>query len=268
MGESRYDAAIEEISIPFEGSRMPGLIYTASGAGPHPTVVLLHGIPGNEKNLDIAQAIRRDGFNVLFFHYRGAWGAEGDYAISQLVDDVGAALAFLRQADNAKQYRVDTEHLSVLGHSLGGWAALAAGHEDSGLVCVGAMAPANVGEWKLSFEKNDATARRLTQYADSLYMLNGFDGAAMRRQLESASLVSLDAREYGRGLQGKSVFMIVGDRDDVTTEERMFTPVVKAYEQVADLPLEHHVITGDHSFSWSRLELIQRVLNWLNRDCR
>ena len=77
--DAEHPPAINELTIPSDGSRMPGLIYVANGPGPHPTVVLLHGFPGNEKNLDLAQALRRAGFNVLFFHYRGAWGAEGDY---------------------------------------------------------------------------------------------------------------------------------------------------------------------------------------------
>lgn len=47
------------------------IVYEAQGPGPHPTVVLLHGYPGNEWNLDLAQAIRRAGWNVVFFHYRG-----------------------------------------------------------------------------------------------------------------------------------------------------------------------------------------------------
>jgi len=38
---------------------MNAIVYEAQGAGPHPTVVLLHGFPGNEQNLDLAQAIRR-----------------------------------------------------------------------------------------------------------------------------------------------------------------------------------------------------------------
>lgn len=61
---------------------MSGLIYIASGAGPHPTVILLHGYPGNEKNLDLAQSLRREGWNVLFFHYRGAWGSEGEFSLT------------------------------------------------------------------------------------------------------------------------------------------------------------------------------------------
>ncbi len=263
-----YPPAIEELGISSDGARMPGLIYIANGEGPHPTVVLLHGFPGNEKNLDIAQALRRAGFNVLFFHYRGAWGAEGSYSIRQLDDDALAALAFLRDPANAGKYRVDTAHLSLLGHSLGGYTALAAASRDRDVVCVGAMAPANLGFWKEGFAKGDAIGERLFAYADSLFMLEDFDGAVMRRQLQSAPVDELDTRGFGPALRGKSVFMVVGDEDTVTTPEAMFQPVVAAYERVEGLDLEHHIITGDHSFSWSRLLLTRLVLDWLEQDCR
>jgi dienelactone hydrolase len=65
---SQYPATVTEFPILSNGSRMPGFMYIAEGPGPHPTVVLLHGIPGNEKNLDIAQSLRRAGFNTLFFN--------------------------------------------------------------------------------------------------------------------------------------------------------------------------------------------------------
>jgi len=37
------------------GKRLNGIIYLAQGQGPHPTVLLLHGLPGNERNLDLTQ---------------------------------------------------------------------------------------------------------------------------------------------------------------------------------------------------------------------
>ena len=73
-GSDQSPPRIEELTIKSHGMRMPGLAYLAAGNGPHPTVLLLHGYPGNEKNLDVAQALRRLGWNVVFFHYRGAWG--------------------------------------------------------------------------------------------------------------------------------------------------------------------------------------------------
>ncbi len=45
--DARFPAAVTELSILHAGDRMPGHIYQAQGEGPHPTVVLLHGLPGN-----------------------------------------------------------------------------------------------------------------------------------------------------------------------------------------------------------------------------
>ena len=111
--DPQHPAAIAELSIPSSGARMPALIYLANGPGPHPTFVLLHGFPGNEKNLDIAQDLRRNGFNVLFFHYRGAWGSQGDYSLLHLAEDAASALSYLRQ--NAAELHVDPGKLSLVG---------------------------------------------------------------------------------------------------------------------------------------------------------
>jgi pimeloyl-ACP methyl ester carboxylesterase len=60
-------AAMETFQIPSHGAMLNALAYIGEGAGPHPVVLLLHGFPGNEKNLDLAQAIRRDGWDVVYF---------------------------------------------------------------------------------------------------------------------------------------------------------------------------------------------------------
>jgi predicted alpha/beta-fold hydrolase len=59
--DSAHPARMEVLHIPSGGVKINGLAYLASGAGVHPTLVLFHGLPGNEKNLDIAQAVRRVG---------------------------------------------------------------------------------------------------------------------------------------------------------------------------------------------------------------
>ena len=46
------------LHIPSHGVLINGLVYSPSGAGLHPTLVICHGLPGNEKNLDLAQAVR------------------------------------------------------------------------------------------------------------------------------------------------------------------------------------------------------------------
>src|SRR5689334_15673236 len=73
--DSSYPPGTEELAFLSHGARLNGFFYLAAGRGPHPTAILLHGFPGNERNLDLAQALRRAGMNVLFFSYRGAWGS-------------------------------------------------------------------------------------------------------------------------------------------------------------------------------------------------
>ncbi len=264
--DNMFPPSIEELSFAVNGSRLSGILYLANGLGPHPTVVLLHGLPGNEKNLDIAQALRRAGFNVLFFHYRGAWGSEGDYIISKQTEDVAAAIDFLRK--NAVRYRVDVNNLSLLGHSLGGFAALAAGSRDPGLACVGALAPANLGLMAEGIRAGEASALAFLDYADGLFMLRNFDGVHMREDLLSVPAMKLDTRLFGPGLRGKSVFMITGTEDKVLPPPSMFDPTVKAYKRDPAIRLQHHKIPGDHSFSYSRIQLTERVLDWLVHDCR
>lgn len=121
--DARHPARNQQLLIDSHGAKMNALFFLAAGAGPHPTMLLLHGLPGNERNLDLAQAVRRAGWNVLTFTYRGAWGSEGDFSIDNAIEDTHAALAFLRSAAAARDYGVDPARLVIAGHSMGGYMA-------------------------------------------------------------------------------------------------------------------------------------------------
>src|ERR1700733_15655713 len=58
-------AVMQSFQIPSHGAMLNALVYVAAGSGRHPAVVLLHGFPGNERNLDLAQDICRAGWGVL-----------------------------------------------------------------------------------------------------------------------------------------------------------------------------------------------------------
>src|SRR5579863_10657922 len=109
-----------QVLVPSHGEGMNALFYLAGGAGPHPTMVLLHGFPGNEQNLDLAQAIRRAGWNVLTVHYRGSWGSQGTFSIAHAVEDGDAAVAFLRRPEVAAKFGIDPSRMVMGGHSMGG----------------------------------------------------------------------------------------------------------------------------------------------------
>src|SRR5215469_10146487 len=113
----------EAVWVPSGGVLMNGVMFAAAGGEPHPTVLNLHGTPGNEQNLDLAQTLRRAGYNVLSFHYRGSWGSPGKFTQAGGVDDGAAALAFLQDPAVVAKFHIDTKRLIVIGHSYGGFVA-------------------------------------------------------------------------------------------------------------------------------------------------
>src|SRR3954470_17953435 len=132
--DARHPAANRQLLIPSGGSGMNALFFLAAGSGLKPTLLLLHGLPGNEQNLDLAQAIRRAGWNVLTMHYRGSWGSPGVFSIAHVLEDVDAAVAFVRQPDIAAKYGIDTHRIVLGGHSMGGFATAAHTRTDDHLL--------------------------------------------------------------------------------------------------------------------------------------
>ena len=137
-------AAMETFPIPSHGAQLNALMYIAEGAGPHPAVVLLHGFPGNERNLDLAQEIRRHGWNVLYFNYRGAWGSPGDFSFSHGIEDTASAIAYLRQPEVARKLKLDASRIVLIGHSMGGFMAVQGGVADSKVMAVGLISAADL----------------------------------------------------------------------------------------------------------------------------
>ena len=255
---------VKEITVPSkDGSRMAGRFLLADGAGPHPTILLLHGYPGTETNLDIAQMLRRAGYNVLFIHYRGAWGSEGKYSIAHIVEDATAALVYLR---SGAEPRVDAEHLSAIGHSMGGMAALLAAEADSGLGCVAGWAPADGNLIAAGLDAPQAAAD-FAAYTDSLVMLGGASGAGVVADLREHRR-DYDVAGRAAGLAGKAVLLVGAQGDDVLPVDVFHATLDAAFEADPRIKLTSIVIEGDHAFSWTRLKLARTTLDWLDANCR
>ncbi len=256
-----FPPVLHELLIPSHDVMLSGIMLGANGAGPHPTALLLHGFPGNEKNLDLAQSLRRAGFNVLFFHYRGAWGSQGDYTVGGQSEDVAAVLDYIRQ--NADRLRADTKQFSIIGHSLGGFTALRATSQIKELSCVVGLAAYNF-EPEASYTEEQTNGRNT--YIGQLFMLHNLTGAKMGSEA-AENTEAFDTRNLAPKLSGKSVLLIAASEDKAVPPE-MQSRVVAAYEKNPDINLTAEVIPGDHAFSVSRIRLQRMVIDWMNKNCR
>ena len=164
--DKKFPPGLAGITIPSHGVDMDATFYLASGAGPHGTVLLLHGLPGYENNVDLAQSIRRAGWNVLVFNYRGSWGTAGTFSQSSAIEDTAQAVRFLRDPANANKYRSDPQRLVVVGHSLGGFLAGYEASHDSNITAVAMISAVNLGKLNAGPKEREIRLKRWeTQFA-------------------------------------------------------------------------------------------------------
>jgi acetyl esterase/lipase len=101
-------------------------LWVPAGAGPHPTVLMVHGGCWQTDIADrnimnwIAEDLRRRGIAVWNIDYRGVDRPGGGYPGT--FQDVAAAADALRAY--AARYHLDLSHLVAIGHSAGGHLAL------------------------------------------------------------------------------------------------------------------------------------------------
>ena len=67
---------INNVHIDHGEYKLKGRVYRANGDDPKPSAIICHGYPGDTKNMDLAEELAFNGYNVLVFFYMGAWGSE------------------------------------------------------------------------------------------------------------------------------------------------------------------------------------------------
>jgi pimeloyl-ACP methyl ester carboxylesterase len=256
-------ASMQTFQIPSHGALLNALVYVAEGAGPHPAVILLHGFPGNERNLDLAQDIRRAGWDVLYFNYRGAWGSPGDFSFSHGVEDTAAAIAYLRQPETTKLLRLDPKRIVLIGHSMGGFMAVQGGAADPSIVGVGLISAADLGgrfAQTVPKEREQATIQALSQgYArEGMAPLAGCTPEGLAREtLANAARWSFLAKVDA--LKGRPALVVSSD-DGLAPSNAAFAA---ALEKAGNTRVTALHLSTDHSYSDQRGALSTAVLHWL-----
>ena len=244
------------------GAHLNGILYISQGAGPHPTVILLHGYPGDERHLDLAHAIRRTGWNVLFFHYRGAWGSPGLFSIIHALEDVAAAVEFLGRPESQQNYRVDASRIALVGHSMGAYLALIAGSRLPSIRHIAALTPVNLGY--MGYRSNPEALAAIAEGFDA--MGHGAIRGADRVEGYAAMAANpsrYDLPECVPQLDGKSLLLVAAARDEDVPMGGHYEPLVRRLKERNQAHLTTAILDTDHVFSNARIALARLVTQWL-----
>jgi pimeloyl-ACP methyl ester carboxylesterase len=258
--DAAHPTANRQLLVPSGGVGMNALFLLASGAGPKPTLVLMHGLPGNERNLDLAQAVRRAGWNVLTFTYRGAWGSPGRFSIAGAQEDAAAAIAYLHRPDVAAKYNVDPARIVIGGHSMGGFATAryAAAHDDvMAVLLLDAWHPEEDGR---AFRGNAAKRAEFVAGIDDLgNSLVGADAESLAREVEQGG-ADWDLLKLAPKLATRPLLTVWADRGGLAESNKALADAIQA-AGAKQLTTAH--FPTDHPFSDHRIALSRTVVAWL-----
>jgi len=252
--DAAHPAAMTVLHIPSHGVLINGLVYSPAGAGLHPTLVICHGLPGNEKNLDLAQAVRRAGWNAVTFNYRGSWGSPGEFRFAQNLQDADAVLAYLRDPANASKLGIDPKRIAIAGHSMGGWVTAHTAAHDHALIGAILISMGDMG--LIGFLPHDQAVGFM---ADNMEALSGVTAESMADELKAHAKEFVVANA-ATGLAQIPVLALTAD-DHLAGNTDTLVAAIKAKGGTRVTSM--HVAT-DHSWSDHRIALEGIVINWLS----
>jgi uncharacterized protein len=243
-----YLGGVESVHFPSGDAELVGVMYPAVGVGPRPTLLLLHGIPGSEKNVDISYRLREMGWHSLILHFKGAWGSGGLYDMTMHPDDAIAAIDYL--LNTKADWEVEPTKLAVLGYSLGSRAALIAAHRDPRVKAV--ISIAGVADF------------------DELMLSDDFyTGATAFLKAESPAQLSQQWSRLGGAENPISIIggltqptlLIHGTQDEVIPYW-----MAPALHEASNKRADFVTIEGaDHTYTQHRVQLLETVTGWLDK---
>ena len=262
-GDCAHRPDMHGILIPGKRGRLLSVLYTAAWEGVHPTVLLLHGIPGCERNFDLAQSLRRAGFHVMTFHYSGSWGSDGNYSLANDLEDANTVLDFILRNET---YGFDKRRIYAVGHSLGGFVCgqLSAHRpEIKGAVL---LMPCDIGRLPQIAQEDPVVWQTIQEVLeDSAQWLSGTSGEALLREaLDNSTDFRLESA--AEALAQKPVLCIAGALDIYTPPTLHCEPLIRAVQAAGGTLLRTVSYPTDHFFADYRLTVAETVTTFLKEQ--
>jgi len=247
---SEFPAFNEEMILNIKGDSIAGYAFIANGEKTKETVIMLHGLPGNDNQFDIAQSIRRTGRNVIHFNYRGSWGSHGDFLYSNSLEEVDEVIKYLSNAENSKRLRIDTNSFVILGRSYGGGIALIQGSKNERVKKIIAVSSMNAGS-RFNPIQDLSELSGWKNYLDRQVMLNVNANTFLQEMLDNKE--KYNVLTYNNQLKNKKVLLIESSENNQNW--------ISLLEGI-----DFKMIESDHNFISNRIELTTVLIEWLNKN--
>ena len=256
------------IDFDSRGDTVYGKFAPGEGALPRTTALLVPGFPGSEDDvLGLAGSLSQRGINVLFFNYRGTYRSEGPFALAGSLEDIGAAMEYLRRESVVRRFQVEPSRIVLGGYSHGGGLSLiyAAAHPE--IQRVFSIAGNDFGEFAREYRRDSAAAAALDKVFRELEAPSGpvryGDEVPPGPLLEDPD--PYDLRLHAPALADRDLLLVGGWDDHQVTIEHYVLPLYRALCEAGAEHVRIEALQDDHSFANSRRDLADLLAEWVTR---
>lgn len=255
-----------KISLISNGNKLNAFFYPSEKDNPAPTVILLHGYPGNQNSpLGLGEKLSSLGINILVFNYQGTWSSEGEFSFESSMEDAGNAIKFLKTKENIENFKIDTSNIILGGYSYGGGIALTAAIYNPEIKKNISIAGADESVFgrKMLADQSYRSIREQMLF-ESYYPngpINGDFEAVITFWL--SNLDRYDLVLNADSLKDKDILLIGGWNDTGVPLEEHMIPLYRKLQYLNANQLEIKAFNAGHSFQNVREELTETIYRWI-----
>ncbi len=222
-----------------------------------PAIIMMHGFPGYEKWIEVAQALKRMGCVTVTSAFRGVWGCGGNYTLTGLADDARAHVEYCKA--HADELNIDPDHIYLFGHSMGGFTALrlmAEGIDVKGVVLV---APCDMVE---KYQSDKAGFKTMVEGSCPFFTLDEKGGAVFEEECK-AHPITWHLDELAKKADPSiPVLMFAGGKDDLCPPASHAMPAYSVLKQ-RGFDVTYLLFDSDHCFQSAKVEFTRSLAEWL-----
>jgi pimeloyl-ACP methyl ester carboxylesterase len=267
-------ADMHELSFRSGEATLRALLHTPQGGAADTVVVDLQGNPGSPlapQGWLVGPLLDR-GVAVFRFNYRGLWGNDGEFHLTNSIGDLRAAMDFLTSTDALAAHGVTPERIVLIGYSYGTAVALVGAAADDRVAAIASLAPCDHGYFGAEFSEPNTPLRGFFEEAKAaLFGENGpirqdaeiFTGDLVRHASENRFPPKAVA------LRSKKLLFLVGLDDAVCPAEDHFFPLYRALRAASHPATDAEVLPMDHgSRPLGREAIATRLAAWVEDSGR
>ncbi|MFA5972627.1 MAG: alpha/beta hydrolase [Lentimicrobiaceae bacterium] len=257
------------IDLRSNGVKLDAKFYPVNKTDKVPTVILLHGFPGNQSSpLGLAEKLNSAGLNILVFNYEGSYQSEGNFSFDNSINNVGAAFNFLTEPGNQARFNIDTSRIVVCGYSFGGTIAIESAMNNDkirNIISIGN------DDHSVSLKKAAADTAYRSGYTQFIARSFGPEGpfrGDLKSQMELylQNIDRYDLVKNAEKLKIKKVLFIVGWLDKTSYLEVNTLPLYRKLQQLNAENISIKGFESDHRFSKVIDDIANTITEWIIKN--